>query len=77
LCLLTGFEEPNIVDFNLKWKFETRDEIGDFLYKLHAMTKTTPKECLRGAEEMLGIEKKDSKYYLNWPMKFILTKKTE
>lgn len=75
LCFLNGFEQPTFYDFNANWIFDKREDIGNFLYKLHAMTKTTPEEVLKGAEEILGISKKDEKFYLNWPMTLILTKK--
>ncbi len=75
LCFLSGLEKPKIYDLNIKWKFKTKEEIGTFLYKIHAMTKTTPQECLEGAEEILGIEKKDGMYCLNWPMKVMISKK--
>lgn len=75
LCYLTGFEKPDFYDFNASWVFESKDEVGEFLYKLHAMTKTTPQECLEGAEEILGITKEEDAFYLNWEMTMILTRK--
>ena len=75
LCFLAGFEKPQIYDLDIKWKFKTKEEIGVFLYKIHAMTKTTPEKCLRGAEEILGIKQKNDLYCLNWPMKVMISKK--
>ncbi len=75
LCYLNGFEKPTFYDFNANWVFDKRKDIGDFLYKLHAMIKTTPEECLRGAEEILGVSEKNGKFYLNWPMVMIVTTK--
>ncbi|MEI6238092.1 MAG: class I SAM-dependent methyltransferase [bacterium] len=75
LCFLNDFEKPEFYDFNSNWVFDKKEDIGLFLYKLHAMTKTNPEECLAGAEKMLGIRKDDEKYYLNWPMTMIITKK--
>lgn len=75
LCFLNGFEKPTFIDFDANWAFENRVDVGDFLYKLHAMTKTTVDDCQRGAEEILGIKEKDGKYYLGWPMTFIVTRK--
>lgn len=75
LCFLAGFEKPKISQLNIRWKFSSKEDVGIFLYKIHAMTKTTPAECLRGAEEILGIIKKDNQYYLGWPLKVIITKK--
>lgn len=75
VCFLTGFQKPLIKQLNTKWVFNSKKDIGLFIYKIHAMTKTTPAECLRGAEEILGVEKKNGLYYVNWPLKLILTKK--
>ena len=75
LCFLTGFDKPQIHTLNISWKFKTKEKIGVFLYKIHAMTKTTPEECLKGAEQILGIKKKDGLYCLNWPMKIMISKK--
>jgi len=75
LCYMSGFDKPKIHDLNIQWKFETKEEIGIFLYKIHAMTKTTPQECLKGAEDILGIENKQGAYYLNWPMKLLISKR--
>lgn len=75
LCFDVGFKKPEIRKLNIKWKFQSKNDIGIFLYKLHAMTKTTPKECLKGAEEILGILKEGKFYCLNWPMKVLVAKK--
>lgn len=75
LCCLNGFEESEFLDFNASWKFKNKQDIGDFLYKLHAMTKTSPKECLEGAEEILGIEEREGLSHLNWPMTMLKTTK--
>jgi arsenite methyltransferase len=75
LCLLTGFESPILEDLHIEWVFENKEDIGIFLYKLHAMTKTTPEECTKGAEEILGITQKDGKYFLSWPMTVLVTYK--
>lgn len=76
LCFLSDFQVPSLVDFNSEWEFDSRESLGVFLYKLHAMTKITPAECLKGAEEILGAEQREGKVYLNWPMTFLITKKT-
>lgn len=75
LCYLSGFKKPKITNLHLQWKFKTKKEIGIFLYKIHAMTKTTPEECLRGAEKILGIKKDRGYYLLNWPMKVLVAYK--
>lgn len=74
-CLSSGFEKPTFDDFNARWEFNNKEDIGIFLYKIHAMTKTTPENCLRSAEEILGIEENNAKYYINWLMKMIITHK--
>ena len=75
LCELNGFEKPEFHEIAVKWRFKKKADIGLFLYKLHAMTKTTPKECLRGAEEFLGINRKGGFFELNWPITFFITRK--
>ena len=75
ICYLAGLEKPKFFIIRQKWKFKTKKDIGIFLYKIHAMTKTTLKECLNGAEKILGIGKKNGFFELNWPMEVILTKK--
>ncbi|MEK7135990.1 MAG: class I SAM-dependent methyltransferase [Patescibacteria group bacterium] len=75
LCFLTGFGKPEFHDFNAKWVFNKKEDIGVFLYKLHAMTKTTEEECLSGAEKILGIAEEGGKFYLNWPMTMMIIKK--
>ena len=74
LCYLNGFKKPKFYDLDTKWKFKSKKDIGVFLYKLHAMVKSNPKECLKGAEEILGVRKKGKFYYLNWPITLFTTK---
>lgn len=74
VCDQSGLLYPIITELNIKWQFKKRSDIGKFLFKLHAMTKLTPKECLQGASSILGIEKgENGMYYLNWPMKILET----
>jgi arsenite methyltransferase len=73
LCYVAGLKKPTFVDLDIQWKFNSKEEIGKFVYKIHAMTGTTEEECLKGAEEILGIEEKDGKFCLNWPLTAILT----
>jgi ubiquinone/menaquinone biosynthesis C-methylase UbiE len=68
LCYITGFEKPQFRDVVIQWRFKTRDDVGLFLYKIHAMTKSSPKECLKSAEAILGVEEKNGMYCLNWPL---------
>lgn len=76
LCHIVGLGKPEFYDLNIHWKFKTKEEIGLFLYKIHAMTKTSPENCLKGAEEILGIYKdKEGIYCLNWPMTVMISNK--
>lgn len=76
LCKLNGFSKPEIYDLPLQWAFAKEADIGDFIYKFHAMTSTTPADCLQAAHELLGVyAQNDGSYRLNWPMKvFTATK---
>jgi len=83
LCADAGFILKNIIIKNLpqKWIFNSEYELGDFIYKLHAMTKIHGKEddkikeVIRGCKEILGVEKVGNHYELNWPMKVLIAKK--
>lgn len=75
LCELNGFTNPVFHDIDIQWKFKSRKDIGAFLYKLHGMTKTTPAECRKGAEKILGVKKVGNEYCLQWPMTIFVTYK--
>ncbi|KKW31902.1 MAG: Methyltransferase type 11 [Candidatus Uhrbacteria bacterium GW2011_GWA2_52_8d] len=75
LSEVAGFEQIEIVDLPIQWLFKSKEDVGDFLYKLHAMTKTTREECLRGAEEILGIEELHGQFLLNWPLSVLVCNK--
>ncbi len=83
LCYLAGFRDENvrIVDLPQRWEFATKQDIAIFIYKLHAMIllpgamETKYLQTLNGCERILGIEQKDGKYLLNWPMKALIAKK--
>lgn len=83
LTYLAGFDESNIeiVDLPQKWKFDSKRDLGRFIYKLHAMTGIPGTEeekitrVIEGCESTLGIESKDGKVILNWPMKAIVAVK--
>jgi arsenite methyltransferase len=68
LCHLSGFQKPEFHDALITWKFARKEDIGHFLYKIHAMIKTTPESCLKNAERILGIKYKNGFYHLNWPL---------
>ena len=75
LCFTSGFYNIEITDLDVQWVFKEKNDIWKFLYKLHAMTKTSIEECLLWAEEILWIEKKDSMYYLNRPLTVFTAKR--
>jgi len=75
ICLNNNFLEPIFYDLDIKFKFKNKEDIGVFLYKIHSMTKTTPDVVLKGAEDILGIEKNGDYYELNWPLTLFTTKK--
>lgn len=74
-CSYAYLEDVEFHKADLRWHFENEEDIGVFLYNLHAMTKTTPEHCLESAENILGIEERGGKYFLNWPMTVMTTKK--
>src|SRR3989344_1684755 len=76
ICFLAGLEKPKFYNINQKWRFKSRKDLGIFLYKIHAMTKTTSEECLKGAERILGVKKNGDLYELTWPMQIIFTRKS-
>ncbi len=83
LCYLAGFKDENvkIEELPQKWIFDSEHELGDFIYKLHAMTlfpgteKDKVNETLKGCRDILGIKHKGDKIVLNWPMKCLIAEK--
>jgi arsenite methyltransferase len=84
LCYLAGFKEENvrIVDMPQKWVFQSEEDLGKFIYKLHAMTflpgseAEKAKETLTGCKNILGVTKNAfGQYALNWPMKAVVAVK--
>lgn len=76
LCHINGFSVPEIHNLPLQWVFDSEEEIGDFIYKFHAMILTTPEDCLQAGKDLLGVEKQDNgTFCLNWPMKVFITTK--
>ena len=84
LCYVAGFEDQKVdlFDLNIKWLFHSENDLGLFIYKLHAMTKFPGteqekiKQTLEGCRKILGIEYKQGIYELNWPIKVLTAKKT-
>ncbi len=83
LCFLAGFEESKVrlVEINPKWRFESETDLGDFVYRLHAMTKLTGLleerilKTLGGCKSILGVKLVGGLYELNWPMKVLIAEK--
>jgi arsenite methyltransferase len=75
LCHLYGFAKPTFVHETVNWKFSTKQDLGLFIYKLHAMTARTPEQCYEGAKSILGVREKDGQYHLNWPLTALITHK--
>lgn len=82
-CIEAGFTEKNIHIWaiNQKWQFQSENDLGNFIYLLHALTLLPgTKEqkiaaTVNSCKDILGIEKKEDKYLLNWPMKALIAKK--
>jgi arsenite methyltransferase len=80
LCQLTGFK-GEIYDLPLQWHFDTLNDMGEFIYKLHAMTKLSGnykeklKHIVRECKNILGIEETQKGLALNWPMKVLVATK--
>ncbi len=73
LCYLTGFEKPAFRDVNIPINFSRREDIGYFIYKIHAMIGITPEQCLKYVADYLDIEHKDGIYTLLWPHTVLTT----
>ena len=84
LAYRAGFKEENvdIVELPQKWYFDSEEDVGRFIYGLHAMTGIkgiTESEKIEavygGCARILGVTMENSKYALNWPMKALVVKK--
>lgn len=83
LCHLAGFDKSKveIIDLPQKWKFRSENNLGEFIYKLHALTHLSEREeeriakTLEGCYKILGIENRGGVYELNWPMKALIATK--
>jgi arsenite methyltransferase len=84
ICHNAGFNDSNvrIEQLDLQWVFDSKIGLGQFIYDLHAMTKMTKSkeeninEIYNSCRDILGIENKNEKLYLNWPMKSLVAKKS-
>lgn len=68
LCFVSNLKDNKTTDLDVKRSFNNEEDIWKFLYKLHAMTKTTTDECLKWAKDILWVEKKSTTYHLNRPL---------
>lgn len=76
MCQVTGWKKPKFVDIPLRWKFETENDIGRFLTMMLSLKpEFTNNDTLQIAKEVLGYEKVDNLYYLNWPMTLMITER--
>ena len=83
LCSLAGFDisKVKIVYLPQRWVFDSDEDLGRFIYKIHAMTLMSGDENQRTAQtlnsckKVLGVNYSNGKVYLNWPMKAILAEK--
>lgn len=80
LCYLAGFKDENVEIDELpqRWVFESEQDLGIFIYNLHAMTflpgdeSSKIKLTLNGCKEILGVTKNNSNQYeLNWDMRVL------
>ena len=75
LCFSSWLKNIRTQDLDVKRKFTQEKDIGDFLYKLHAMTKTSTAECLQWAKDILWVNKDDIFYWLNRPLTVFVAEK--
>jgi arsenite methyltransferase len=78
LCDLAGFKETEIMDLPLIWRFQSEKDMGDFIYKLHALTNLPGvkeekiAKTITSCYDILGVKKVENCYELNWPMKVLI-----
>jgi arsenite methyltransferase len=83
ICYKAGFQKVKveIEPLDFQWRFDTEKDLGQFIHDLHAMTLMPGTEEERYVEiydscrNILGVEKRDGKIYLNWPMKALIAEK--
>lgn len=75
LCFIADFEKPNFYDANIPINFNKKEDIGHFIYKIHAMIGTTPEECLQHVASFLEIKHENGLYTLIWPHVVLSTRK--
>lgn len=83
LAYLAGFSEEKlrIEELNQKWRFNSGRDLGRFIYNIHAMSLLPGDEdekaqrVYEGCRDILGIEKRNGQYELNWPMRVLIAEK--
>jgi arsenite methyltransferase len=83
LCYLAGFDDDKvrIIEMPQKWRFNSEENLGKFIYNLHAMTELDGtedekiKQTIEGCRDILGVNYNGEKYELNWPMKALVAEK--
>lgn len=75
LCFWSWLKNMWTEDLDVQRKFTQEKDIGEFLYKLHAMTKTSIAECLQWAKDTLWVTKNDLLFCLNRPLTVFIAEK--
>lgn len=81
LCYLSGLQLVELVDLNQRWKFDSKQDLGKFVYHLHALTKLPRSEqqrlntVIEGCEKILGIHDTEEGCVLYWSMKALIAEK--
>lgn len=76
VAALSSFKLVYIERLDQRWWFDSEMELGDFLYNLHGMTASTPRDCFESAKQVLGVGWENQKLFLNWPMKVFMLEKS-
>lgn len=75
LCSLYGFTKPKFHDMDFYWHFDTREDLGIFMYGIHGMVKTTLELCLEKVEELMYVDVINNKHVLRVPLTILETYK--
>ena len=83
LCVLAGFQESKvqIVDVPHRLCFDSMRDMGDFIYKMHAMTRLRGDEekriafTIKSLQEHLTVEKQGDQYVLHFDQKGLIATK--
>jgi ubiquinone/menaquinone biosynthesis C-methylase UbiE len=83
LCFLAGFADRNvqIVEIPHRFVFDSEEDIGKFVYKLHALTLLPGNYAqqlaatVKGLRDYLTIEREGSQYILHWNQRGLIATK--